>query len=111
MPQDSKSNKQNPGSNRPEKVSLIIVVNGAPATIEMESKAPLKAAAERALAETHNAGRPLGDWEMKLNDRTLDMNLKIEDFGLKSNQELFLSLKAGVGGNITNKYAHGSFQQ
>ena len=86
--------------NKPEKITLIIVVNGTPATIEMESKAPLKAAAEKALAQTHNAGRPLQDWEMKLNDQTIDMSLKIEDLNLHNGQELFLSLKAGVGGSL-----------
>lgn len=93
------SKNPNQKAGKPEKISLIIVVNGTPATIEIQSKAPLKAAAEKALEETHNAGRPLSDWEMKFNEKTLDLNAKVEDLGLEDGQTLFLSLKAGVGGN------------
>lgn len=100
MAQDAKSNKGENSSIKPKKLSLIIIVNGTPATIEIESKAPLKAAAEQALTQTHNAGRPLTDWEMKLNDQPLDMSKKIEELGLYDGVELFLSLKAGVGGTF-----------
>jgi len=91
----SKENKQD----NDKFISLIIVVNTIPVTITINENAPLKAAAEKALEETKNSGRPLQDWEMKLDDKILDLDKKIKSYDFPNNQELFLSLKAGVGGN------------
>lgn len=101
----SVQSKENAGNGNPgngggnEKlITLLIVVNTTPTKVTINENAPLKAAAEKALAQTHNTGRPLDDYEMKLGDKVLDMNKKVKDYDLKDGAELFLSLKAGTGG-------------
>lgn len=79
-------------------VTLVIVVNTTPTKVKINQNAPLRAAAEKALEQTHNTGRPLDDYELKLVDKVLDMNKKVKDYDLKDGTELFLSLKAGTGG-------------
>lgn len=95
-----KTGNDNPshGGDNEKFVTLVIVVNTTPTKVKINENAPLKAAAEKALAQTHNTGRPLDDYEMKLGDKVLDMNKKVKDYNLKDGTELFLSLKAGTGG-------------
>ncbi len=105
-------NKGNAGSGNPEHggngnsgggndklVTLTIVVNTKPTDVTINENAPLKAAAEKALAQTHTTGRPLSDYELKLGDQVLDMDKKVRDYNLKDGDTLFLSLKAGNGGS------------
>ena len=81
-------------------VSLTIIVNGTPTVITINENVPLKAAAEKALEQTKNTGRPLKDWEMKLESgQELDMSKKIRDFNFPDDIELYLSLDFGEGGN------------
>ena len=83
----------------PEKlVDLTIIVNGTPTVVHVNENAPLKTAVHKALEQTGNTGRPITDWQITWNDKVLDMDLKIKDFHFPKNVELFLSLKAGVGG-------------
>jgi hypothetical protein len=95
-----KGGNDNPGhgGNNEKFITLVIVVNTTPTTVQVNENAPLNAAAEKALAQTHNTGRPLDDYELKLGDRILDMNKTAKDYQLKDGTELFLSLKAGTGG-------------
>lgn len=86
------------GGNNDKFVTLTIVVNTKPTEVKINENAPLKAAAEKALEQTHTTGRPLSDYELKLNDQVLDMDKKVKDYGLKDGTTLFLSLKAGTGG-------------
>jgi len=52
------------------------------------------------LKQTGNEGQPLSNWELKdVKGAALDVNKKIEDFHFPCDVKLFLSLKAGVGGN------------
>lgn len=79
-------------------LDLTIIVNGTPTIVKVNQNAPLKTAAQKALEQTGNTGRPIEDWTMKWNDQILDMSKKIKDFDFPADVELFLSLKAGVGG-------------
>ena len=80
-------------------VSLTIVVNGVPTTIDANVEAPLRAVAERALAQTQNTGRPLSDWEFKdANGQTLDIARKVADYHLAAGVVLYLTLTVGVNG-------------
>jgi hypothetical protein len=82
-----------------EKVSIIVVVNGAPTTVEANENAPLQSIVEKALHETNNAGQDPNNWEFRdAAGALLDMKKKIGDFGFSSDVKLFLNLKAGIGG-------------
>lgn len=79
--------------------SLTVVVNGVPTTIEMNVNTPLRAVAQRALAQTQNTGRPLSDWEFKdANGQTLDVSRKLSDYPLAAGAVLYLTLTVGVNG-------------
>lgn len=79
-------------------ISLIIVVNTIPVTITENENVPLKVVVQKALEQTNNTGRPLEDWELKKDALVLNLSEKIKGYGLTDHQELFLSLRAGVGG-------------
>ena len=78
--------------------TLLIIVNGTPTEVKINQNAPLKAAAEKALEQTGNTGRPIEDWQIKWEGQVLDMDKKIKEFNFPDGVELFLSLNAGVGG-------------
>ncbi len=81
-------------------ISLTFIVNGKEVTIEKENiNESLKVPVEKALVRTGNSGRPLSDWLVKLNNQDLDVARKIEDFHFPADAKIFISLKAGVGGN------------
>jgi len=100
VPSKANAGNDNPGNdkNNDKLVTLTIVVNTKPTEVTINENAPLKAVAEKALEQTHTTGRPLSDYELKLNDQLLDMNKKVKDYGLKDGATLFLSLNAGTGG-------------
>lgn len=81
------------------KMDLIFIVNGVETLVDANLHAPLKAAAEKALSQTGNTGRPLEDWELRdAQGHVLDLDQKVEDFHFPTGAKLFLNLKAGVGG-------------
>lgn len=80
-------------------VTLTIIVNGSPTEVRINENAPLKTAVEKSLEQTGNTGRPVQDWQIKWNNQVLDMSKKIKEFEFPTGVELFLVLKAGVGGN------------
>jgi hypothetical protein len=82
-----------------QKVTLNIVINGETFPVDTNVNAPLTTVAERALTESGNSGRPLGEWELRdSNGALVDMNRKVKDVGLKNGARLFLSLRVGAGG-------------
>lgn len=81
------------------KVTLTIVVNGEPVSVEANLNAPLNTVIAKALAESGNVGQPPENWELKDEaGNVLDGSKKIGDLGLASGVKLFLSLKAGAAG-------------
>lgn len=81
------------------KLTMTIIVNGVPTTVERNENAPLISAIERALADTGNVGQPVENWELRdERGNPLDVTRKIESFNFVDGVKLHLSLKAGVGG-------------
>lgn len=82
------------------KLTMTIIVNGVPTTVERNENAPLISAVERALADTGNVGQPVENWILRDAETgvELDMSRKIESFNFADGVKLHLTLKAGVGG-------------
>ena len=80
-------------------IDLVVIVNGQPTTVRANPHAPLRSIVEKALEQTHTTGQPPENWELNYNGSVLDLGAKIESFNLPANAELFLNLKAGIGGN------------
>ncbi len=81
------------------KIQLVVVVNGQPTPINANLSAPLHSIVGHALEVTGNAGQPAENWELR--DKAgspLDASEKIVTFGFAAGDQVFLSLKAGVGG-------------
>lgn len=83
-----------------QKITLIFIINGVDFSLEANINAPLKEAVARALAESHNTGRPPDEWEVRdANGVLLEMGRSLGDLGLKDGARLFLSLRVGAGGH------------
>ena len=81
-------------------ISLTFIVNGKETEVEkVNIHQPLKVSVEKALEQTENTSRELSDWQIKLNDNDLDVTKKVEDCGIPSGAKIFISLKAGKGGD------------
>lgn len=79
-------------------IELVVVVNGQPTPLTANLNAPLHSIIGHALAASGNTGQPPENWELRKDGVLLDPSQKIKSFGFAAGAELFLSLKAGVGG-------------
>jgi len=79
-------------------ITVKVIVNGTPTDVKTNVHAALNSVVEKALEQTGNTGRPIGDWELKFNGQVLDLHKKPEDYNIQDGAELFLSLRAGQGG-------------
>ena len=83
----------------PNTIDLNIVVNGRGVLITANLNEPLHALIGKALEESGNSGQTPDNWEFRdANGQPLDVAKKIGDFGFASGTNLFLNLRAGVGG-------------
>lgn len=92
---------KNPGNAgaKPNQLTLIVIVNGVPATVEANPNAALTAVIVKALQDTKNTGQPPENWILTTEEgRKLDPNDKPAALGLTNGTKLFLNLRAGVGG-------------
>jgi Protein of Unknown function (DUF2604) len=81
------------------KIELTVVVNGQAFVVEGNLNAPLHTIVPKALELSGNTGQPLENWELRDAQGTLlDASKKIGSFGFTPETQLFLNLKAGVGG-------------
>lgn len=80
------------------KTDLTVIVNGQPTVVRANPHAPLRSIVEKALEQTNTTGQPSENWELRYNGAVLDLGAKIETFNFPANAELFLNLKAGIGG-------------
>jgi hypothetical protein len=82
-----------------EKIKLTIVVNGQPTEVEAHEDVLLLIVVEKALEKTGNTGQPPQNWELR-NASGVELNLerKVEHYHFEPHTQLFLNLKAGVGG-------------
>ena len=83
-----------------KKVSVTVVVSGKDTAVEIPEDSPLSAVIPKALEQTGNSGRPPQDWELKdAQGNILDLDKRVGDYNFSKETPIFLSLKAGVGGN------------
>jgi hypothetical protein len=82
------------------KITINFVVNGDPEAAEANLNAPLKAAVQKALAQSENESQPLENWIVTKEEGSdaLDLEQKVETFGFPDGVTLIVSLKAGVLG-------------
>ena len=82
-----------------EKIELTVVVNGQPTQVVDSEEAVLLMVLEKALEQTGNTGQPPENWELRnASGVELDVHKKVEDYHFEPHTQLFLNLKAGVGG-------------
>lgn len=80
-------------------VLITVVLNGQPTVVRENPEAPLRTIIPKALEQTGNTGQPPDNWELRDAAGTLlDLQQKFESFHFPPNVQLFLNLKAGVGG-------------
>lgn len=83
----------------PNKIEIVVVVNGQPAPISANANAPLRSIVGKALQDTGNTGQGTENWELRdANGALLDLDAKIGSFDFALGVRLFLNLKAGIGG-------------
>ena len=82
-----------------EKITIIFIVNGEDVPVDASVHAPLLAARNKALADSHNTGRPPEEWEVR-DERgvLLPPEQKVETFNFPDRVRLFLTLRVGAGG-------------
>ncbi len=79
---------------------VIVVVNGAATTVMVKGNPTLLEVVETALKQTQNSGQPVDMWELRGPDDApiMDLSTKIKKLDLGDNDQLFLNLRAGIGG-------------
>lgn len=83
----------------PERIELTVVVNGTPTQVVAQEEHPLLSVVKEALEQTGNTGQPAENWELRnASGVELDVHRRVEDFHFAPHTQLFLNLKAGVGG-------------
>lgn len=82
-----------------KKIPIVFIINGQEQMEEVNIHEPLGAARAKALADSHNTGRPPSEWLIITEDgKELDPTAKIEDFHFQGAVRLTLTLKVGAGG-------------
>lgn len=80
----------------PSRTEVTVVVNGQPTKVTAPADASVDALVEPALKQTGNAGQPPSNWE--LTDQAGNPVIPPAKVGAYAGQNLFLNLKAGIGG-------------
>lgn len=88
------------GEEMKPKDHVIVVVNGAATTVMVKGNPTLLEVVETALKQTQNSGQPVDMWELRGPDDApiMDLSTKIKKLDLGDNDQLFLNLRAGIGG-------------
>ena len=82
-----------------QNIDVIVVVSGQPEHIRVNVHQTLEQLVREALRESGNEGQAPSDWELRLEDGSLlDQGLRVQDAGVIAGMTLFLSPKAGAGG-------------
>jgi hypothetical protein len=93
------------GGNVPEKpdqnIEVTVVVSGQPERIRVNVHQKLEHLVHEALKATGNQGQAPDGWELRLENGTLlSLSARVVDAGITSGMTLFLSPKAGAGGDV-----------
>jgi hypothetical protein len=83
-----------------DKESVTVVVNGAATVVAIRGNPTLTEIVTDALEQTQNSGQPVGNWELRGPDGAplTDLQIKVKELDLGKNDQLFLNLRAGIGG-------------
>lgn len=83
-----------------EQINVQVVVSGVPTTVKANTKQSVEHLVKEALKESGNKGQPPSEWELRTPDgRLIDQIIAIQDAGILDGTTLYLSPRAGAGGN------------
>lgn len=87
------------GKNK-ERATVEVVVNGAAVAVAAHGNPTLLDVVVRALEKTENAGQPVENWELRSPDGAplADLGVHLKKLDLPDDAQLFLNLRAGIGG-------------
>lgn len=81
-------------------LTLNVVVSGQPTAVRVNRNQSIEHLIKEALKESGNKGQPSQDWELRTTDGILiEQALRIDAAGLVDGMTLYLSPRAGAGGN------------
>jgi hypothetical protein len=82
-----------------QNIEVIVVVSGQPERIRINLHQTLEHLVREALQRSGNEGQSPSDWELRREDGTLlDQGQRVGEAGITEGTTLFLSPKAGAGG-------------
>jgi len=96
--------EKNDSQGKPDKPQskdhVIVVVNGVETAVNVHGNPSLTQVVTDALAQTNNTGQPVENWELRGPDSApiADLAIKFKKLGLTEAQNLYLNLRAGIGG-------------
>jgi len=80
-------------------ITVIVVVSGQPTSLKVNVHQKIDHLVREALNKTGNKGQPPSDWELRTSDGALiEQTLTIDAAGLVDGMTLYLSPRAGAGG-------------
>jgi hypothetical protein len=80
-------------------IDVQIVVSGQTITIRTNLNQTVEHLVREALKESGNRGQPADQWELRTSDGALvDQSIKVEAAGIVGGVTLYLSPRAGAGG-------------
>lgn len=80
-------------------ITVNVVVSGQATTLKVNIHQKVEHLVKEALNQSGNQGQPAADWELRTTDGALiEQTLKIEDAGILQGLTLYLSPRAGAGG-------------
>lgn len=83
-----------------DNLDVHVVVSGQPINIKTNVHQAVEHLVKEALRESGNKGQPPSEWELRTSDGALiDQGLKIGAAGIIDGVTLFLSPRAGAGGD------------
>lgn len=99
MTKSDQSGRAKPPADKGESL-VVVVVNGATTAVTFRGNPTLLEIAGRALEQTQNSGQPIENWELRAPDGTplTDLSVHIKKLQLADDAQLFLNLRAGIGG-------------
>ena len=82
-----------------QNITVTVVVSGQAVPVKVNVHQSIEHLVAEALKDTGNKGQPPGDWELRTSDGALiEQTLIIGAVGLKQDATVYLSPRAGAGG-------------
>ena len=87
-------------------INVIVVVSGQPISLKVNVHQKIDHLVREALNKTGNKGQPPADWELRTSDGALiEQTVAIDTAGLVEGMTLYLSPRAGAGGQHDKCYS------